>query len=109
MFDRVRPCPSCPFRLGGEAIRFLGSDRASEIADSLFADASFTCHDDLEKPAVKRQHCVGATIMLEKIDKPNQIMRICERIGRYDRRKLVDQDEVFDNFDDWIEQQGEGL
>lgn len=43
--------------------------------------------------------------MLEKIGKPNQIMRICERIGRYDRYKLVDQDNVFDNFDDWIEQQ----
>ncbi len=49
MFDRVKPCKTCPFRTNENGLRHLG----------------------------------------------------------YDRRKLVGQDEVFDDFDDWIECQSE--
>ena len=105
MFNRIKPCKSCPFRTNKHAVRFLGERRAREIVDSLLGDQSFTCHDDLDLPQSDRQHCVGAMLMLEKIDRPNQIMRIGERIRLYDRNKLVGHAEVFDDFDDWIEQQ----
>lgn len=43
--------------------------------------------------------------MLEKIYAPNQMMRIAERIGMYDRSKLVGHGDVFDKFEDWIKSQ----
>ncbi len=106
MFDRKKPCKTCPFRTNGDAVRFLGEERAQEIADSLMSDCSFTCHDDLDLPEDNRQHCAGATIMLEKQNHPNQIMRICERLGLYDRYALAGHEDVFDDFDDWVECQG---
>lgn len=33
-------------------------------------------------------HCAGALIFLEKRYRPNQLMRISERLGMYDRTKL---------------------
>ncbi len=33
-------------------------------------------------------HCAGALIFLEKRNQSHQLMRICERLGRYDRAKL---------------------
>ncbi len=103
MFDRLKPCKTCPFRTDEHAVRYLGEDRAQEIVDSLMSDCSFTCHDDLDSPERERQHCVGAMILLEKNDTPNQIMRIGERIGVYDRHALAGREEVFDDFDDWVE------
>lgn len=44
------------------------------------------------------QHCAGALILLEKLDRPSQMMRISERIGMYDRRKLDMDAPVFDTF-----------
>lgn len=103
MFGRKKPCSTCPFRMDEKAVRYLGEERAQEIADSLLGDATFTCHDDLELPDSERQHCVGAILILEKNNKPNQMMRICERIGCYDRHAISGHDEVFDDFDDWVE------
>lgn len=36
----------------------------------------------------KSVHCAGALIFNEKRHTPNQMMRICERLGFYDARKL---------------------
>jgi hypothetical protein len=107
MFDRKSPCRTCPFRTGETGLRHLGTDRAEEIVESLMSDETFTCHGDLGKSLSKRQHCVGAMLMLEKIDRPNQMMRIGERIGRYDRTKLRGAEDVFESFDDWVEAQEE--
>jgi len=59
------------------------------------AEGEFCCHkttvcDDEGKytPGPDSQHCAGALIFLEKQDAPHQMMRICERLGIYDRRKL---------------------
>lgn len=46
-------------------------------------------------------------LMLEKINRPNQMMRICERLGMYDRTKLVGAEDVFDDFEDWIDSQSD--
>src|SRR5687768_14734677 len=107
MFDRKSPCRTCPFRIDEPGLRGLGADRAEEIVESLMNHGTFTCHGDLGKSLSKRQHCVGAMLMLEKIDRPNQMMRIGERIGVYDRTKLRGANEVFDDFDDWVEAQEE--
>ena len=68
-----------------------------EIIDALMRDATFTCHettvgsedDDSEMvDGPNAQHCAGALIFLEHQDAPNQLMRIAERLGSYDRTKL---------------------
>ena len=88
-------------------MRFLGEDRAVEIVDCLLGEGTFTCHDDISKPDRDKQHCVGAMLILEKQNCPNQMMRISERLGDYNRNELVGHEEVFDDFDDWIESQCE--
>ena len=45
------------------------------------------------------EHCAGALIFLEAQEQPNQMMRIAERLGLYDRRKLDMESPVFDDAD----------
>lgn len=107
------PCPSCPFRT--DVTPFIRPQRAKEITQALLADHSFQCHKtvDYAKAAEEdgfvhsiiaarehnAQHCAGALIMLEKMERPNQWMRICERVGGYDRRKLDMDAPVYANAD----------
>lgn len=100
--DLVRPCAACPFRT--DVTPFISWQRAKEICDALLIrQATFQCHKTVDYDKADEdgevaahvaaseknaQHCAGATIMLEKMDRPNQWMRIAERIGKYDRRKL---------------------
>ena len=102
-FTMRAPCAKCPFRT--DIRPFLTPGRAREIATALTAlDQTFQCHETVDYdratdedgdvcPAAaarspKAQHCAGAMIMLEHMERPNQMMRICERIGEYDRTKL---------------------
>ncbi len=94
-FDLVRPCKDCPFIKGGLMNRTLNEGRLKDIVHGLTVeDASFTCHKTIKDyyPNVKHeQHCAGALIYLEKLGnygRPNQEMRIAERLGFYDRTKL---------------------
>lgn len=97
------PCPHCPFRTDIDP--FLTPSRAREIAEALTVrDQTFQCHAtvDYDKAtnedgdvcsavaasSPQAQHCAGALIMLEHMERPNQLMRIFERIGCYDRTKL---------------------
>ena len=82
------PCDACPFLIGsGFTYRRLVE----------FARGEFPCHkscvvDEETNNFVPRNdktpHCAGALIFLEKQDRPHQMMRICERLGMYDRTKL---------------------
>lgn len=87
-----KPCKDCPFLKGSSTNRTLHPHRIAGIIEDIRNDKSFTCHKTLpyygEKSAKKEEHCAGALIMLEKEDNPNQIMRIAERVGMYDRTKL---------------------
>lgn len=106
------PCKECPFR--NDIRPYLTVPRVIEIAASLEADGSFPCHkttvdvEDDEDGEGRRiatadsEHCAGAMIVLEKMERPNQIMRIMERIGGYDRRKLNMDAPVYDSLEDWI-------
>jgi len=64
-----------------------------------FASGAFPCHktaavdedDEGSGEFIANDnslHCAGALIFNEKRDAPNQMMRICERLGFYDRTKL---------------------
>jgi hypothetical protein len=101
-FTMTAPCVKCPFRTDIEP--FLRPQRVKEIVATLLdQQGTFQCHatvdyskadEDGEVEAIvaahepNAQHCAGAMIMLEHMNRPNQMMRICERIGHYDRRKL---------------------
>ena len=105
LFELKTTCKDCPFRTD---IKFyLRPDRVREITDAIFLGGTFTCHKTTHhnsKKKVEEQHCAGAMIMLEKQNKPNQLMRIMERIGYYDHRKLSMDAPVFDTPEEMIAQ-----
>lgn len=86
-YNMTEPCDACPFLKGsGFPYRSLMEHASGE----------FPCHkaceldeDDTYVPRnEKTPHCAGALIFLEKQNRPHQMMRICERLGMYDRTKL---------------------
>lgn len=86
------PCNQCPFILKmkhGFTLRKLKE----------FASGEFPCHKTAEcvededegssyQATKDSLHCAGALIFNEKRNTSTQMMRICERIGLYDRTKL---------------------
>lgn len=108
-FALKRPCGNCPFRT--DRVPFLDRERAQDIADSLAADASFHCHktvdydseDGTGEITQESKHCAGALIVMEHENRPNQMMRIAERIGFYDRTALVMDSPVPKSLDAWVD------
>lgn len=87
-FDLKQPCKDCPFIKGSSTNGTLADGRIESIIDDIRKDASFTCHKTLEQPKHEQQHCAGAVIFLEKEGRANQMMRIAERLGFYDHKKM---------------------
>lgn len=87
-YDLKRPCKECPFVCGTGTNVTLEPGRLEDIKNKLKSDSTFTCHKTLEMPKANQQHCAGALIYLEKIEQPNNMMRIMERLGGYDHTKL---------------------
>ena len=97
-YNMTTPCPECPFR--NDRSGYLTRARAIEIIGAITdGQKTFTCHkttvpvedDDGECDMMdgpNAEHCAGALILLEKLERPNQMMRIAERLGMYDRTKL---------------------
>lgn len=109
-FELKKPCKRCPFRNDIQA--YLSRDRVEDILDSIIGhQGTFSCHehndftDDGVVEGKRAQHCAGALIFLEHLEKPNQMMRIAERVGMYDRTKLQMDAPVFDNESDFIDAQ----
>lgn len=87
------PCNDCPFLK--KLSKAYTMRRLLELCSG-----SFHCHktgvcDESDEdssgdyiPTESSQHCAGALIFLAKRDAPNQMMRIAERLGMYDRTKL---------------------
>jgi hypothetical protein len=104
-YTKTEPCDNCPFR--SDKPFHLRPGRVKEIMRSLVR-GDFPCH----KTTVHREskeggdrvvtdkslHCAGALILLEKLEQPSQMMRICERMGMYDRTKLKMNAPVYDNW-----------
>lgn len=86
-YSMTEPCDACPFR-HGSGFKLPALKR--------HASGEFACHKTCElsdetgnyERKEKSLHCAGALIFLEKRNQPSQMMRICERLGMYDRRKL---------------------
>lgn len=101
-FDLHVPCSNCPFlRKGG--IR-LTQGRVKEIAGNMLSPdgKTFACHkttkacgDEMVETGNSR-HCAGALIFSEKHENATQMIRIAERLGLYDRKKLMSNREVGD-------------
>ena len=109
-FTLKTPCKKCPFRTDIDP--YLPPDRVEEILDSITdGQGTFSCHEttefDDDGEAVfcspREQHCAGALILLEKLEQPNQLMRIFERLGSYDMRALDMNAPVFDTPEDMID------
>ena len=85
-YTMTTPCDACPFTMKGFSLRSLKTHASGE----------FACHQTCEvdedtgnyEPDDNSVHCAGALIFLEKRNIPHQMMRICERLGKYDASKL---------------------
>lgn len=87
--DMKKPCRDCPFIKNSSTNQTLTPERLMDIKqDLLYQDASFTCHKTLDLPYHDHQHCAGALMYLEEKNRPNQWMRIAERLGYYNKNKL---------------------
>lgn len=110
-FELTQPCEKCPFRT--DIPPFLTKERICDLEQGLIGkQATFTCHmtndysedgDGVETD--KSQHCAGALILLEKLEAPNQMMRIAERLNYYNYKKLKMDSNVFDTFEEMEEAQ----
>lgn len=103
----LRPCAKCPFRT--DVKPYIRPERAAQIGRALLRDQSFACHETVRYDdngtghvGPNAQHCAGAMILLEHIGRPNQWMRIMERIKQYNRFKLDMSAPVFRTMQDWI-------
>lgn len=102
------PCNNCPFRT--DVPPFLRADRAREIArcterHELYCHKTTVPDDEggLQIVRGRSKVCAGMMICLEKAERPSQMMRISERMGFYDRRKLDMDAPVYDRPEDFIE------
>ena len=85
------PCADCPF-----LARMSHAFTLRHLTE--LADGTFHCHktgdcdeetgDFVAKPDGSSLACAGALIFLEKRGRTSNIMRIMERLGAYDHRKL---------------------
>jgi hypothetical protein len=101
-YGLVSPCKNCPFRT--DIKPYITAARAADI---LRSQGEFHCHktitigaeaiddevdcDDTFREVIddkNAQVCAGFLICLEHSGAPNQVMRIAERLGLYDRNKL---------------------
>lgn len=98
-YNLTSPCDNCPFR--NDIDPYIHSDRVEEIVGNVFACHKTVLHDDDGEhvETEKEKHCAGALILLEKMEQPHQMMRIMERIGQYDRRKLNMDALVYDDLE----------
>lgn len=102
--DLRSPCADCPYRTDKPG--YLTKGRVRELKRALIDEqATFSCHKTDRGKGADPQHCAGALILLEKLGKPNQWMRIAERLGIYDHYKLNMDAPIFDSFEDMIKAQ----
>jgi hypothetical protein len=88
-YTKTNPCDECPF-----LEKFKKGFSKTKLES--FASGEFACHktcdtdneEGVYEPTKDSVHCAGALIYLEKRERSTQMMRICERLGMYDRTKL---------------------
>lgn len=104
-YDLKKPCRDCPF-IKSTNFKFTRA-KAHGIATQ---NGGFPCHKTAKQKRGSfqaerdSQACAGRLIMLERDNQPDQMMRIAERIGLYDRTKLdMKHPDVFDSIGDFME------
>ena len=107
-YTMTTPCAACPFLR--TAVMLLTPGRIREIARAVAPrdgqGREFHCHKTTEVGGAKAGaeiQCAGALIYSEKQERCTQMMRICERLGLYDRNKLEGHDDVWEDADEWHE------
>lgn len=111
-FDMTKPCRKCPFRRG--TVMKLTEARIRELDRSLIRHngATFLCHETVDysedsagRSTSKTKHCAGALAYIENQGVSSQMMRIAERLGMYDRKKLLEDagDLVWEDVVEWLE------
>lgn len=87
---------------------YLREARCEEIIEAITdLDQTFSCHKTIGGRAQDEKHCAGATILLQKIGMPNQMMRISGRLRLYDPDALDMDAPVFDSPDEFISHHAE--
>ena len=88
-YNLTKPCDACPFLIANNfTFKSLLEHSSGEFPCHKACDLDDEDGMFVEKSNGKTPHCAGALIFLEKQDRPHQMMRICERLGMYDRTKL---------------------
>jgi hypothetical protein len=105
-YSMTTPCPQCPFR--ADIPGYLTAGRVRSIERDLIR-GEFHCHkttatieteDGAERVSTPESiHCAGALILLEKLERPSQMMRISQRLGMYDPTTLDMDAPIFGDFD----------
>ncbi len=123
-YDMKKPCDKCPFRT--DIKPYLRKSRVREI-DRNLKHSEFPCHQTIDYNAIeeyrdsngleedddyipssildKTKHCAGALILLEKLGRSHQMMRISERFGDYKHTELDMKAPVFDSFEEMADVQ----
>lgn len=119
-YDMKKPCDKCPFRTDIQP--FLRKSRVEEIDQSL-RHSEFPCHQTIDYDAIEEyddeenngslslydlnnsKHCAGALILLEKLGRSHQMMRISERFGDYKHEELDMNAPVFNSFKEMVDAQ----
>ena len=107
-YSLTKPCNNCPFR--NDIKPFIRPERVDQIEQAC-VNAEFPCHKTTEHDEdedgysirvdnADTKHCAGALILMEKANCPSQMMRICERLGIYDRTKLDMEAPVYEDWED---------
>jgi hypothetical protein len=99
------PCCNCPFR--SDVRPYLNSERVREIEQSL-DQGGFPCHKTTRAGGASGKaevQCAGHLILLEKLGRPSNLMRVMERLRAYDHTKLDMAAPVYDSFDEMAEAQ----
>ena len=100
-FNLKKPCEKCPFRTDVDPYITYGS-ALEKLKGITEGQGTFTCHKTLRKSDSDQEHCGGALIFLESIEQSNQMMRISERLGLYDYKKLDMDQPVFKSTAEFI-------
>ena len=96
-FNLKRPCKTCPFLRGDAGPVRLVKERTREIIEAATGvpGATFSCHktvdydqdeswdddDSCPRNTEGEQHCAGAILFSIKVEEPNQMTRIADRLG----------------------------
>lgn len=116
-----KPCANCPFLKDEKAAIGLSPGRRDGIIADLIDGTvtGFSCHktvyhsktggrwveandgdgEEVYQQSGKEQQCAGALAVLEKINRPTQLVRIMERMGLYDREQYTPMFELVIDYD----------